>query len=182
VIALTRRRARDLPTFAAAIDMRVRSLARVHNLMASTNWQGMDLGKMINLCGMTQPDGQYSGRVVIEGPSVYLGSGQILPLASSLVEMFNNSVKYGALSVPTGIVSIRWDVAKSPAGSLVTMRWSETGGPVITGPIKPSLGTELIEGFVTHDLNGKCNLAYPPEGVNHVFEFLALDAGKIEVE
>jgi two-component sensor histidine kinase/DNA-binding NarL/FixJ family response regulator len=171
VISLTRKTSADVPSFSAAMEDRVRSLARIHNLMR----QGMDLGKMINLCGMTHPGGRFSGRISIEGPQVYLGSAQILPLATSMVELFNNSVKYGAFSTPTGRVWIRWTVEKSPKGKMISLRWQETGGPMICGPVKRSLGTELINGFVTYDLNGNCNLNYPAEGVDHLLEFLAVE-------
>ena len=80
-------------------------------------------------------------------------------------------VKYGALSVPGGRVTIQWHLTESPTGWKVVLEWKESGGPVIDTPIKSSLGTELIEGFITYDLNGKCNLNYTPQGVAHSFEF-----------
>lgn len=182
LISLTRRRASDLSGFAASIEDRVRSLARVHNLMASADWQGMELGNMItNLSEMWQPSGQRGGRISVDGARIFVPSGQVLPLASSMVELFNNAVKYGSLSVATGRVAISWTITEAANGAVVKLHWQETGGPAISSPVKSSIGTELVEGFVTYDLNGKCTLGFPPDGADHTFEFQIIKQKPVNV-
>ena len=63
------------------------------------------------------------------------------------------------------------DVEPGDDVTLLTIRWKETGGPPVQLPIRRSLGTQLIEGFIRFELDGKCQLNFPETGADHTFSF-----------
>jgi len=76
-------------------------------------------------------------------------------------------VKYGALSVPDGHVTISWaleDHGKEPRQLLVS--WAERGGPPVTPPSRTGFGHIVFERLVTKSLNGEVALDFAPEGLN----------------
>jgi two-component sensor histidine kinase len=88
-----------------------------------------------------------------------------------LLEWFTNSCKYGAHSAPGGKLMVVWAVDRSARHHRVRLHWTETGGPPIRKDIRPSLGSELVEGFATLELRGHLQLRYPEEGADHELDF-----------
>ena len=64
----------------------------------------------------------------------------MLRLALTLHELGTNAAKYGALSVPGGIVHIAWRLE----GQRLVLTWRETGGPAVTAPSRMGFGMTLI--------------------------------------
>ena len=80
-----------------------------------------------------------------------------------LHELATNAVKYGALSVPEGLVRISW----SRHEGMLQMGWSESGGPAVAEPSRIGLGTRLIDmGLVGTGSVVKC---YAPSGFSVKF-------------
>jgi signal transduction histidine kinase/CheY-like chemotaxis protein len=133
------RRTKDPGEFVAGFSGRIQSLARVHTLLTSATWQGVDLRELIRdqlLAGAVDET-----RITAWGPPVHLDSQLALHAALMLHELGINAVKYGALSKPRGIVTISWSVADAA----LHLRWQERGGPVARAPAKRGFGRTLIE-------------------------------------
>jgi two-component sensor histidine kinase len=79
-----------------------------------------------------------------------------------LHELATNAVKYGALSVPSGRLTLSWH---RDGANLVHLRWSETGGPRVTPPARQGFATRLIERTTAHELRGEARLEYLEEGL-----------------
>jgi PAS domain S-box-containing protein len=160
--------------FAHAIESRLNAMAHVHQLLADAGWKSVDLVTLLHSTLQTmQHLAPHPADVTIEGPPVALSAKQTLPLAMVLVELFTNSCKHGAHSIAGGCVEIRWSVSPAGASSagVVHLTWTERNGPPISQPVAHSLGTELITGFITRELHGRCDLSFPREGARHVIEF-----------
>jgi two-component sensor histidine kinase len=78
---------------------------------------------------------------VFEGPEADV-TEHARPLAMAIHELSTNAVKYGALSVPQGRVSLNWSAGAD--GSL-TIRWEEKFGPPVLQPSKAGFGTTLLK-------------------------------------
>ena len=65
-------------------------------------------------------------------------------LALVLHELATNARKYGALSVPAGRLSVRWEVRASERHSLLLI-WEESNGPPVNAPRARGFGSTLIE-------------------------------------
>jgi CheY-like chemotaxis protein len=67
-----------------------------------------------------------------------------LHLALVLHELGTNARKYGALSVPTGRLSVSWEVQTLGNRSLF-LKWRESGGPNVRAPTDRGFGSALVE-------------------------------------
>jgi two-component sensor histidine kinase len=80
-------------------------------------------------------------------------------------ELATNALKYGALSTPTGCVSITWRLDDGLSGTL-RLRWTETGGPPVAGlPARRGLGSRVLDGTVRGQLGGALSLAWEAAGL-----------------
>jgi len=67
--------------------------------------------------------------------------------------------------VPGGRLAIDWRVEGEPGARQVRLGWRESGGPAITPPNEQGFGTKLIERACAHELGGKAELHYAPDGL-----------------
>lgn len=77
-------------------------------------------------------------------------------------ELATNATKYGALSVPEGSVSIQWHLEDEHQFSL---RWIETGGPLVCAPTRRGFGSKLTERAVADLFHGTAEIVFDPTGV-----------------
>lgn len=85
-----------------------------------------------------------------------------LPTVLALVfqELATNAAKYGALSAPTGRLTVSWQLG----GEHITVDWVETGGPAVTAPSRRSFGSNLIERSL-QGFGGSATIEFAPTGV-----------------
>ncbi len=150
------------PSF-TAFQSRLFALARAHGLLTRDTWEGAELRELIG--EVIEPySRETSGRCRIEGPRVYLTPGTALALSMAVHELATNAAKYGALSVPTGHVSVSWTVTRGEPQYL-RLCWREQGGPPVAPPTRKGFGTRLIERSLAQELSGEVDLVYEPAGV-----------------
>ncbi len=132
------RRADSLDQFSDNFNGRLQSLARAHSLLSATTWESASLRTLIadQLSIGTAP----ADRLTLEGPDVELPPELALRFALVLHELTTNAHKYGALTVPSGHVTIHWTLA----GGMLELDWTESGGPAVTQPRARGFGTDLI--------------------------------------
>jgi two-component sensor histidine kinase len=87
-----------------------------------------------------------------------------LALTMALHELATNAAKYGALSVPSGRVTIEWSVSPGDPKHL-KLRWEEKGGPPVSPPTRTGFGTRLVQRSLALELGGEVSLTYEPTGV-----------------
>jgi PAS domain S-box-containing protein len=166
--SMMRRRAGDVATFADAMEGRLMAMAHIQSLLTEANWGHVQLRALItSALSAMKSLAAGSAEATIHGPPVRMPPASVMPLTLVLVEWFTNAVKYGALSRPGGRIDVNWTVNKETT----TLTWAESGGPTVDRPIRPSLGTELVNSFVTRELKGRCEMRFPPEGARHTIEF-----------
>jgi two-component sensor histidine kinase len=144
-------------------EKRLFALAKAHDLLTHTNWEGADLSNLIReaVAPYQREDG---GRFMIEGPNLWVKPRTALALSMAFHELATNAAKYGALSVPSGCIVIQWTVTPSHP-KLLSVRWEELGGPAVTPPTRQGFGTRLIERGLSVELGGNASIAYEPTGV-----------------
>ena len=76
-----------------------------------------------------------------------------------------NAAKHGALSSPSGRVSVSWDRADADAAAILTITWRELGGPPITTSVQSGYGLTLIRDLIPHELSGTVDLAFQTDGL-----------------
>jgi PAS domain S-box-containing protein len=144
-------------------EARLFALAQAHDLLTHTNWEGADLPDLIAKA-VAPYQREAGGRFEIEGPNVWVRPRIALALSMALHELATNAAKYGALSVPSGRIVIRWAVISGDL-NLLSLQWQEKEGPPVTPPTRKGFGTRLIERSLALELGGEVNIAYEPSGV-----------------
>jgi two-component sensor histidine kinase len=76
----------------------------------------------------------------VTGPAAKVRDQEAVNLALALHELGTNAVKYGALSVASGSVEVRWSKTENE----LHLEWDEHGGPEVTPPHKQGFGTRLL--------------------------------------
>lgn len=165
----TLRRAVSLKDFGVTFTGRIRALARAHELVSLGGWSDVPLPDLIEKELLPYAVGP--GRLVTQGPPVWLTPKAALSMGMILHEMATNAAKHGALSVDSGRVTIEWSKQGLGAAARLVVRWSETGGPkVMTPPERRGFGSELIERQLRHDLGGDFEADFNEAGLRSRIE------------
>ncbi|MDE2374865.1 MAG: PAS domain S-box protein [Hyphomicrobiales bacterium] len=143
-----------------AIEGRIRALANVHSLFADSRWIGAELSAIAS-----QELAPYSenneNRIRIAGPPVLLEPDAAQAVAITLHELATNAAKYGALSVSSGQVDLKWS---HEADGQLELRWIEIGGPPVSAPTRQGFGGKIIEQVIAQR-KGKTFLHWRKEGL-----------------
>lgn len=155
----TRTGAATVEDFHAALEGRVIAMSRAHELLTQADWEGAELGELARetLSAFAGP------QLKIKGPELRVGPTDALNLALILYELATNAAKHGALSNPSGRVTLTW----RQLGQEARICWCEADGPPVNPPTRKGFGSRLI-GRAMRDLQPS-NLSFAVEGVRCEF-------------
>ena len=160
------RNASDPDAIREAIESRLAALSRSHDLLTRESWESAGLRDLVNQA--LEPFGVAYGRTerfLITGKNIRLSPKATLALGIAFHELATNAVKYGAFSNETGSILIAWTIEPTPDGNRLILRWQEKGGPPVKPPTRKGFGSRVIERGLAHELEGKAQLDYRPDGV-----------------
>jgi two-component sensor histidine kinase len=153
------------------VDGRIRALANTQSLFARSGWAGAELQQLV-----LQELLPYGGRrIEVDGADVSLEPDMAQSFALCLHELTTNAAKYGALSVPSGRVRVEW--SRSSEGRL-SLRWSESGGPLVKPPTRRGFGTKMLETFMA--IKGKIQHEWRAEGLRCEITMFDMAGSKME--
>jgi len=179
LLKMTRQEAMSVDEFADLMHQRITGMVKAHNLLVKAQWQNIGLHLLISrLSAGHCPSCPQIPYMRIDGPRASITPRQAVPLAMAINELFINCAKHGSHRVPEGRLEITWQ----HEGQHVVVDWRESNGPPITGPITPSLGMELIEGFIRFELGSEVELRFPEAGVHHTLRIAMEPVAEEQVE
>jgi PAS domain S-box-containing protein len=163
----TLRHASDPEVFQERFEDRLLALSQTHNLLTNENWERGSLKALLKQ--ELSPYGK--DRVHLLGDQdVHLAPRAVVPLGMALHELTTNAAKYGALSVPSGELTVTWTVSGTLFQSL-RLEWRERGGPPVSAPpARRGFGSRLLERGIRAELEGEVTLDYTPEGLDAVID------------
>jgi PAS domain S-box-containing protein len=147
-----------------SFNARLLALSHAHDVLIRGSWTTASLRELVDSAATLHCHGD-SERFHVAGPDLRLGPTAALAFALVLHEMCTNAVKYGALSVPEGSVSIFWETFDEGNAPQLSFSWQEAGGPPVSQPSKRGFGSRLIEHSFGQHPGGAVKLEYPSEGV-----------------
>jgi two-component sensor histidine kinase len=159
IVSNTLLRSRDPDEARDAIMGRLQALARAQQFVSAGPAGGVPLRDLVE--AELEP---FAQRLSAEGPPLVIGGAFAQMFALVLHELATNAAKYGSLSVPSGRLLVRWDVAQREPEPELTFAWTETGGPPASPPAERGFGSELIGTA----LGTTPRIAFAPDGL--VFE------------
>ena len=170
----TGERAESVPEYRDLMMGRLLAFARVQALLTRAANVSVGIASLVHdeVSGQAQHEGQY----VLDGPDVTLSPKAAEVLTLAIHELATNAVKYGALSVPTGRVTVRWSIYEKRGGPWLGFDWTEEGAParpapVSDGPRRRGFGSELIEARIPYELRGRGQVTIEPGGARCHLEF-----------
>lgn len=164
VVSQTMRRANSMEDASATLTARIQAMSAANNLLMAENFGSASMRDIVHrsLAPFGIEDGE---RFHLSGPELRLPPQLVVAYALALHELATNSTKYGALSVPGGLVEMEWSVAGEEAQPLLHMRWREQGGPSVVAPRQTSFGTQLIKRVLATEVGGRAEIEYHSEGI-----------------
>lgn len=156
IIRLTR--AKSVDDYVAAIEGRIKALARAHTLLSDSRWNGADLATLV---GEELAPYRTGEKIIIEGPDISLEPSTAQGLALALHELATNAAKHGALSSEMGRIGLSWQLQPDA----LVLNWTESGGPPIGPPAARSFGLRVIRASIEQQLEGETAFDWDPKGL-----------------
>jgi two-component sensor histidine kinase len=165
LIQQTGRHATTIDDFQSKLIDRLHALGRAQTALDESSGGAASLRALIDeVVSPFDVGGRITGDMV--GSDVGISRETAVGLCLVLHELATNATKYGALSVPSGSVGLRWTISKGK----VSMLWQERGGPPVEHPTRTGFGSRLFKRVMPE---GSVNLRFDPVGVRADIEFFA---------
>jgi two-component sensor histidine kinase len=159
----------NLEQFNTAFGQRIRALSRAHGVLTNSRWADTDLKTFLSAVlepFVSGPDPS----IVLEGETVMIPARASTPLCMVYYELAANAARHGALSVPGGRVELTWRKL-SNGHECVEIRWKERDGPPVRSALREGFGIALIRTIIPHELGGRTDLRFEPDGVECIVAF-----------
>lgn len=167
LISLSARPAKSVGELETDLRARMQALARAHELTLPELGRGRNGEQTATtvialLKAILAPhEHEKASRIAIKGSDAPLAGNALTSLALLLHELTTNAAKYGALSIPTGHLTI--DI--SAVDELLEMAWQEQGPPAATEAVhREGFGTTL-EKAALQGLNGTLSREWRSNGL-----------------
>jgi two-component sensor histidine kinase len=146
----------------AEIEARLQGLARSQDLLVRGRGEGATLEDVVR----AQLDALALGeRCAIAGPPLAVTAVAVQYLGMAVYELATNSVKYGALSAPTGTATIAWSLSHQGDEPEFRFEWREISGPALGPVTEKGFGRTVLEQLAPAALHGQATLRFDPAGV-----------------
>jgi two-component sensor histidine kinase len=142
---------------------RLAAFGRAHDLLTAANWASAPLQDVIRTALIPYRTGD--SRFTVSGPPLVVKSRQALALSLAIHELATNALKYGALTVVSGHVSIAWTCEDQESESKFVFVWREFGGPPVSEPAGVGFGSRLISRVLQDDFGGSVEVSYGSTGL-----------------
>ncbi len=156
IVRLTR--GENVKDYIQAVEGRINALARVHTILSLSSWQGAEMRKLVDeeLAAYSIGD-----RIAFYGPDIQLQPATAQTLALVLHELVTNSAKYGALSILSGRLTIKWEIH----ADVLQVVWEEKDGPLVKKPASGGFGTRNVITSIESQLGGQAEFDWHSEGL-----------------
>jgi PAS domain S-box-containing protein len=167
LISMAMRAHPDLSDVNRGLQARLASLGRAHDLVRPRIAGGVVWRSETSLRDLVEAlirpyQDESEARVTLSGEDVVVTEQAATPLALYIHEMTTNSVKYGALGVGGG----RLTIAIALEEEQLSIAWDETGGPQVPAPPPTSFGLRLAALSIERQLGGSLTLTWNTTGLH----------------
>src|SRR5258705_936768 len=156
--------ANSLEEVTKTIADRLHALGVAQDLLVRERWTGAGCRTLIE-GAVNAFQSKSLDQFEIAGDNIAISSGPAISLSMVIHELCTNAVKHGALSAPSGRVSILWAVSEDHPPRF-KLHWKEHGGPPVKEPSRKSFGSRLIEQALPGQLHGEARLRFEPDGLS----------------
>lgn len=162
---LTSRSSATVEDMARELTGRLTALGRAHDFVRpipGNQGTATLLGDLIAVLLAPYDDsGAFSGRIRVAVPRMGIGEQSATTMALAIHELATNSLKYGALSVATGLL----DISGTMSDQEVCLVWTERGGPEVEPPAGEGYGSTLLRRSISGQLGGTLQTDWSKDGI-----------------
>src|SRR6476620_7255174 len=162
IVSQSLKTANSLEEATKTIEERIHALGVAQDLLVRERWTGAGCRTLIE-AAVKAFQSRSLDQFEIAGDNIAISSGPAVSLSMVIHELCTNAVKHGALSAPSGHVSICWLISEDHRFKL---HWKESGGPPVQEPSRKSFGSRLIEQALPGQLHGEARLKFEPDGLS----------------
>jgi len=157
----------NVEDYAFHLDGRLNAFARTQAMVTRDPESGVDLEYLVveELLGYNAREGE---QLRVSGPPIRFQPKAAETFALAIHELATNAIKYGALSQPSGRVSVSWRIDDGADPRQLVFDWQERGGPPVAAPQRKGFGSELLERTMAFELKGRTTLTYNASGLHCV--------------
>lgn len=152
-----------------AFDARLFALSRTHDQLMRERWASAELSLLAREIFAPHNDEERE-RIRLWGDSVRIEPEMAITLGMIFHELATNAAKFGALSVPDGVVGVSWCETEQTGAARLIIDWKESGGPAVGPPKRKGLGSRLLERGIVDGLKGVVRIDYDPAGFRCTIE------------
>jgi two-component sensor histidine kinase len=142
---------------------RLAAFGRAQDLLTAANWAAAPLQDVVSTA--LDPYRTSEARFAVSGPPLVVKSRQAFALSLAIHELATNAMKYGALTVASGKVSITWISEDNAGEPKLVFVWRELGGPPASEPTSVGFGSRLISRVLQDDFGGCVEILYTSTGL-----------------
>jgi two-component sensor histidine kinase len=152
----TRSNTHSVKDYVQRLAGRILGLAETHELISEKDWHGVSVADLVwrHLDPFLQP----TARVQIGGPAVTLTPIAAQNIGLALHELATNAVRFGALSVPEGLVVLSWE-RRAELSDRLLISWREQDCPK-SDKLHRGFGRLVLEQIVPEALGGNAHLSF----------------------
>lgn len=160
------------------LSARIQALSQAHSVLAESAWRGGPLTDIIERLLAS-----FSEQITVRGCEVTVNTMTAHQFALTVHELATNSVKYGALSVRSGSVSIACNVERSNGNGTFSFLWKELGGPPVAPPKRKGFGSSILIDSAKQ-LGKRVALDYEPDGLRYEIQLplSVIEPAQLEIQ
>jgi two-component sensor histidine kinase/CheY-like chemotaxis protein len=156
--------------FVQRFTQRVKALATHQDLLINNQWRSLDLSTLVR-AQLVPLEDLIARRIAIDGAPLLVAASAAQTIGIAMHELATNAIKHGALSGPSGKVSLSWLIKEDEAGQRrFLMSWLESGGPPVNVPARRGFGSRVIKNMVELGLDGEVRLDFAPSGLQWLLD------------
>ena len=158
-----------------ALNARISALARAHDLLDEklAHQDSITMSELIE-AELEPYASEAPERLRLDGEAVRLGSAQAVGLGLVINELATNALKYGALSVSSGRLDVKW---WAQDGRLI-VEWRESDGIEVRSAAIENFGSKLLKRLVEGQLKGSLRREIGSAGVTCIVDFPVSDQSR----
>jgi two-component system CheB/CheR fusion protein len=162
IASQTLRQSGSIEAFQEAFEGRIAALAKAHDLLAASHWQGTDLREM--LVTALAPYREPGDHLAIEGAPTSLAPDAAFMLGMAFHELGTNAARHGAFAIGSGRVEVAWK--SDSRRQLLKIDWIERGVPKAEHSPRKGFGLTLIERGLAQELQGRATFDFSDGGLH----------------
>lgn len=165
--------AATLDDFRDRFEDRLAALARVQGLLSTPDHGPIALEQLVRMEVDALAGERGGSQVTVEGPNILVRHATAQTLALAIHELATNALKYGALSAPTGRLSVTWREHVEDGEPWLRLEWREQGllPSRAAATDRRGYGRELIEHAVPRQLGARSEMRFGSDVMDCILDF-----------